>query len=115
IDKGTADEEHWSLGDKVKVQAIGPLRTYTIVGVTKWGNVDNFGTATAAIFSLPEAQAMFNKGSSYNSILVGARSGVSKAELQAILKSRLGSGVTGESARKQDRFTRNGLTSCDKI
>jgi putative ABC transport system permease protein len=115
IDKGTADKEHWNLGDKVRVSAIGPLKTYNIVGITKWGSVDNFGTATAAVFTLPEAQAMFRKGDSYNSILVGARSGVSQAQLQATLKKQLGPGVTVESAKKQDRFTLNGLNSFVKI
>jgi putative ABC transport system permease protein len=115
IDKGTADKEHWKLGDKVRVSAIGPLKTYNIVGITKWGSVDNFGTATAAVFTLPEAQAMFRKGDSYNSILVGARSGVSQAQLQATLKNQLGQGVTVESAKKQDRFTLDGLNSFVKI
>src|SRR3954453_9325732 len=115
IDKGTADKEHWKLGDSVRVSAIGPLRHYKIVGITKWGFVDNFGTATAAVFTLPEAQAMFRKGDAYNSVLVGASDGVSPQKLQATLKNQLGPGVTVESAKKQDRFTLNGLNSFVKI
>src|SRR3954471_2470658 len=41
IDKGTADKEHFKLGDSLKVSAIGPQKTYKIVGITKWGDVDN--------------------------------------------------------------------------
>src|SRR3954468_2683687 len=115
IDKGTADKEHWKVGDSVRVSAIGPLRHYKIVGITKWGSVDNFGTATAAVFTLPEAQAMFRKGDAYNSVLVGASDGVSPQKLQATLKNQLGPGVTVESAKKQDRFTLNGLNSFVKI
>src|SRR4051812_35068889 len=115
IDKGTADKEHWKLGDKVRVSAIGPHKTYNIVGITKWGSVDNFGTATAAVFTLPEAQAMFHKGNAYNSVLVGARDGVSPQQLQASLKTQLGPSVTVQSAKKQDRFTLDGLTSFVKI
>src|SRR5215217_2320258 len=115
VDKGTADKEDYKLGDKIKVSAIGPVKTYTIVGITKWGSVDNFGTATAAIFTLPESQAMFHKGSNYNSILVGARDGVSQAQLQATLKNQLGPEVTVQSAKKQDRFTLDGLTQFVKI
>src|SRR3954447_21193585 len=73
IDKGTADKEHYKVGDKIKVSAVAPAKTYDIVGITKWGSVDNFGTATAAIFTLSEAQTMFHKGGNFNSILVGAR------------------------------------------
>src|SRR3954454_12777927 len=115
IDKGTADKEHYKVGEQIKVSAIGPAKMFKIVGITKWGSVDNFGTATAAIFTLPEAQAMFHKGSSYNSILVGARNGVSPAQLQASLKSQLGPSLTVQSAKQQDRFTLNGLTSFVKI
>ena len=115
IDKGTADKEHYGVGDKIKVAAIGPVKTYTVVGVTKWGSVDNFGTATAAIFTLQEAQKMFRKGDSFNSILVGARDGVSAAQLQATLKTQLGSEATVQSAKKQDRFTLDGLTGFVKI
>jgi putative ABC transport system permease protein len=115
IDKGTADKEHYKVGDSIKVSAIGPVKTYKIVGITKWGNVDNFGTATAAIFTLPEAQAMFHKGNAYNSILVGAADGVSKQQLQTTLKQQLGSDVTVQSASKQDRFTLDGLTQFVKI
>src|SRR5947208_874632 len=98
IDKGTADKEHFKLGDSLKVSAIGPQKTYKVVGITKWGNVDNFGTATAAIFTLPEAQQMFHKGNRFNSVLVGARSGVSQTQLQAQLKNQLGPGVTVQPA-----------------
>lgn len=115
IDKSTADKEHYKVGDRLRVVALGPERAFTIVGIAKWGTVDKFGTATAAIFSLPEAQALFHKGSSFNSILVGARSGVSKTELQSALRSQLGPSVTVESARKQDRFTLDGLTQFVKI
>src|SRR3954465_8007554 len=115
IDKGTADKENYKGGDSIKVSAIGPVKTYTIVGITKWGNVDNFGTATAAIFTIPEAQAMFHKGNAYNSILVGAADGVSKTQLQSALKTQLGPQVTVQSAKKQDRFTLDGLTQFVKI
>lgn len=115
IDKGTADKEHYKVGDSIKVSAIGPVKTYKVVGITKWGNVDNFGTATAAIFTLPETQAMFHKGNAYNSILVGASDGVSQAQLQSALKTQLGTDVTVQSAKKQDRFTLDGLTGFVKI
>src|SRR3954447_21367187 len=115
IDKGTADKDHYKVGQQIKVSAIGPAKNYKIVGITKWGSVDNFGTATAAIFTLPETQAMFHKGNTYNSILVGASSGTSPQQLQAALKTQLGPDVRVQSARAQDRFTLDGLTQFVKI
>lgn len=115
IDKGTADKEHWKIGDRVKAAAIGPVKTYEIVGITKFGSVDQLGTATVALFTMPEAQSMFHKGSDFNSILVGARDGVSSAQLQKSLRAGLGAGVTIQSAKAQDRFTLDGLTQFVKI
>jgi putative ABC transport system permease protein len=115
IDKGTADDQHWKIGDSIKVVAIGPAKTYKVVGITKFGSVDKLGSATVALFTLPEAQAMFRKGNTVNSILVGAKSGVSPDQLRAALRSQLGPGVTVESAKAQDRFTLDGLTQFVKI
>ena len=115
LDKGTAEKQKWGVGDKVKVAAIGPVKEYEIVGVAKFGSVDQLGTATMAAFTIDEAQAMFRKGDRFNSILVGARDGVSSEQLRAALKSELGSGVTVQTAKKHDRFTLDGLTEFVKI
>jgi putative ABC transport system permease protein len=115
IDAATADKEHYKIGDSIKVSAIGPVKSYTVVGIAKFGSVDQLGTATAAIFTLPEAQKMFHKGPNYNSILVGGRMGVSQAQLQDTLRSQLGPDVKVQTAKAQDRFTLDGLTSFVKI
>jgi putative ABC transport system permease protein len=115
IDKGTAEDQGWKIGDRIKISAIGPVKTYEVVGITKFGNVDTLGSATVALFTMPEAQAMFRKGDAVNSILVAAREGVSPDELQRSLRSALGSGTTVQSAKAQDRFTLGGLTEFVKI
>jgi putative ABC transport system permease protein len=115
IDKGTADDQHWKVGDSIKAAAIGPVKTYKVVGITKFGTVDKLGSATVALFTMPEAQAMFRKGPAVNSILVSAKSGVSPDQLRSALRSQLGAGVTVQSAKAQDRFTLDGLTQFVKI
>ena len=40
IDAGTARRQHLDVGDPVGVVASGPLRTFKIVGLVKYGNVD---------------------------------------------------------------------------
>src|SRR3954471_12637921 len=42
IDTGTADKSHFKVRDNIKVVAIGPSKQFKIVGITKWGSVDNF-------------------------------------------------------------------------
>src|SRR4051794_17334924 len=115
IDKGTADDQHWKIGDSIKVAAVGPAKTFKVVGITKFGTVDTLGSATVALFTVPEAQAMFRKGAHVNSILVAAKNGVSPGQLQSKLRSQLGPGVTVESAKAQDRFTLDGLTFFVKL
>src|SRR3954452_25205200 len=115
IDKGTADDQHWKLGDSIKVAAVGPAKTFKVVGITKFGTVDTLGSATVALFTVPEAQAMFRKGAHVNSILVAAKNGVLPGQLHSALRSQLGPGVTVESAKAQDRFTLDGLTFFVKL
>src|SRR3954469_11309363 len=115
IDKGTASDQHWKIGDTIKVAAIGPVKKYKVVGITKFGSVDTLGSATVALFTLPEAQAMFRKGANVNSILVAAKDGVSPDQLRSTLRSQLGSAVSVQSAKAQDRFTLGGLTFFVKL
>jgi putative ABC transport system permease protein len=115
IDQSAAKKEHWQLGDMITVSAIGPAKEYKLVGVVNFGSVESLGTATMAVFTLPEAQKIFRKGDNFNSILVGARDGVSPEQLQASLRDQLGSQVKVQSAKAQDRFTLDGLTQFVKI
>ncbi|MFL5894792.1 MAG: ABC transporter permease [Thermoleophilaceae bacterium] len=115
IDQASAKKQHWQIGDMVKVSAIGPAKSYKVVGVLRFGSVESLGTATMAVFTLPEAQKIFRKGANYNSILVGAREGVSQAKLQSSLRQQLGPQMKVQSAKKQDRFTLDGLTAFVKI
>jgi putative ABC transport system permease protein len=115
IDQATSKDQHWKLGSMVKVSAIGPAKSYKVVGIVKFGSVESLGTATMAIFTLPEAQSIFRKGDNYNSILVGAKEGVAPEKLQASLHEQLGPQVKVQSAKKQDRFTLDGLTQFVKI
>src|SRR5204863_4820996 len=34
VDKGTADKQHFKLGDQINVSAIGPVKSYKVVGIT---------------------------------------------------------------------------------
>ena len=55
-----------------------------MVGIARFGSVKSLGTATAAVFDLRAAQSLFDKGSRYDSILVGRRDGVSGARRTAV-------------------------------
>jgi putative ABC transport system permease protein len=81
IDKGTAEDHGYRVGDKIGVAANGPTRQYTITGLAKYGEVNSIGGATIAVFDVPTAQALLGKRGQYDTIFAAARDGVSNEEL----------------------------------
>jgi putative ABC transport system permease protein len=93
IDEGTAQRQHLAIGDKVQVLLKGPTRTFTIVGVARFGTSNNLLGATLASFALPTAQQIFDKVGQYDAISVLAQPGVSQATLQHRIAAVLPPGV----------------------
>ena len=81
IDKGTANDHGYDIGDKIGVAANGPTRQYTITGLAKYGKENSIGGATIAVFDVPTAQALLGKRGQYDTIFAAARDGVSDKEL----------------------------------
>jgi putative ABC transport system permease protein len=81
IDSGTAGNHHFKLGQTIGVVARGPVQRFRVVGTVKFGGVSSLGGATMAIFTLPEAQALFHKRGLLDQISVAARPGTSPSAL----------------------------------
>ncbi|WP_445147723.1 ABC transporter permease [Baekduia sp. Peel2402] len=107
IDRGLASDQGLHVGSRVRVAADGPVRSYVVSGVARFGTVDSLGMATVVVFDLPVAQKLFGKAGRLDDVLVAAAPGVSGAELRARLARALGpeSGLAVRTARAQDRFT----------
>ena len=75
IDKSTADNKHYAVGDSIGAVARGPVQQYRITGIVKLGNVSSIGGATMAIFDLPTAQKIFGKVGKLDAIDVAAQAG----------------------------------------
>jgi putative ABC transport system permease protein len=103
IDAGTSKRDGYAVGDRIRVQARGPVRTAKITGVATFGEVDSIGTATFALFDLHTAQALFAKQGRYDEILVGGPDSI-RAQLAAALPQ-----YKVQTAAEQDRFTLDGL------
>jgi putative ABC transport system permease protein len=86
IDKGTASDNGYSIGDKIGAAARGPVRQYTITGIAKYGKNNSIGGATFAVFDVPTAQALLGKRGQYDTIFVAAKDGVSSEQLVRDLK-----------------------------
>jgi putative ABC transport system permease protein len=110
IDAGTADREHYAVGDMIPIQARGPERKLRVTGIATFGDVDSIGTATFALFDLHAAQQLFHKPGGYTEILVGGPDSVRKQ-----LSQSLGDSVQVQTAAANDRFTLDGLKTFVKF
>ena len=58
IDAGTAKKNALGVGDRVRIQPRGEVRTFEIRGIATFGDVDSLGTATFAVFDLRAGQEL---------------------------------------------------------
>jgi putative ABC transport system permease protein len=101
IDKATAEKQHFALGETVGAFADGPLRNYRISGIVRFGSVDSIGSSTITVFDLRTAQRLFDKRDRFDLIRVGAKEGVSNAELMRQIRPLLSATTQVKSAAAQ--------------
>jgi putative ABC transport system permease protein len=81
IDDGAAKKFKYGVGDTIGVSATGPVKSYRITGVARYGSVGSIGNSTFAIFDVPTAQDLYDKNGRFDSISVAAGKGVSPEQL----------------------------------
>ncbi len=89
IDKATADDEKFKVGDTVGVTPGGSTRRFRLAAIVKFGSVDSLGGATIAAFDLKTAQELFEKDGQLDTIQVAAKSGISPPQLVERIKPLL--------------------------
>lgn len=82
IDRRTAEDNDFAVGDRIDVLLQDGTRTFELVGIFKFGEADNLAGATLTAFTPPAAQEAFNKVGKWDSIDVVADDGVDEAELR---------------------------------
>ena len=111
IDAGTADKEHYKVGDTIGASGIGPVAKFKISGIVTFGGVESLGGASLAVFSVKGAQQLFNRGDSVDTILVSGKPGTLPTTLRDAIRPVLPPNVVVQSAKSQDRFDLKGLKS----
>jgi putative ABC transport system permease protein len=81
IDVGTADDNHYEVGDSVAVASLKPARQFKLVGVAQYGEVKSIGSATFAVFDVATAQALLDREGEFDAISAAAKDGVSEEQL----------------------------------
>lgn len=113
IDKVTADAQGWTIGDEVKVLAMGQPVNLHLVGIASFGSIGGLPGASLVAVNDEAAQRHFAAPGYYDSIAVRAVEGVEPEELRSGINAALGAGayevVTGEAdtAEKQNKFAEN--------
>jgi len=101
VDTATASKKKLSVGQRIGVQAQGPVEQFRISGLVKFGAVDTIGGATLAGFDLATAQRLFDKVGKLDQIRVAARAGVTPAKLVAEIQPILPPGAQVKSGSTQ--------------
>ena len=89
MDKKTADDEGYEVGDTVEVLTQQEPQEFTISGITRFGSADSPAGATVALFDLPTAQAIIAEPGKFDSISVVAADGVDQEQLAEDLRAAL--------------------------
>ncbi len=105
IDTATADKKNLAIGDRVGVQAEGPVTEMTIAGLVRFGAVSSIGGATLAGFDLPTAQSLFDKEGQLDQIRIAGKEGLTADQVVAAVKRILPAGTqvrTGDAQARED-------------
>ena len=99
IDTGVADDEGFQIGDTVRVASLQPVRPFELVGIAQYGTVSSLGAITFAVFTIPEAQQLFEREGKYDAISAAAKSGITQDELVQSIRPDPAAGRQGAVGR----------------
>jgi putative ABC transport system permease protein len=114
IDETTATRYDFAVGDPIKVAIGGPVRSFTLAGIARYGDVSSIGGATFAIFDVDVAQQFLHKRG-YDAISVAAADGVTKNELVQKLEAVAPSNAQVKTGDQQANEDKKGVSTFIKI
>ena len=81
IDRRTADDQGYGVGDTVRIATLKPVRPFRVSGIAQYGSVSSLGTVTFAVFTIPTAQELLDRKDQFDAISASAKSGVTPQQL----------------------------------
>ena len=103
IDSATADSEGFKVGDMIEVASLGPVQRFRLVGIATYGDQESLGSATFTVFTIPEAQRLFDRENQYDAIWVAAKPGISPETLVEDLNPLLPTNAEALTSKEQTR------------
>jgi len=111
IDAGTAEKEHYAIGDKVVVSTLGDKHTYELTGTASFGSTDSLGFATIAAWDTKTAQQLLHREGRFDTISIAAKEGTSPAELVTAVKPLLSDTLEVQDSAAQSKEDAKDLNS----
>ncbi len=90
IDKASADDGDFSIGDPIQIASTTGAREFTLAGIARFGDADSPGGATFSLFDLATAQEFVGKPGFLDSIQVVGDGSVPDDELAPSIEEALG-------------------------
>ena len=81
IDTETAKKGGYHVGDSINIEVGGPVRSFRLAGIAKFGDVGSLGGATFAVWDVKTAQKLLDKPSGFDAVSIEGAPNVAKAEL----------------------------------
>ena len=103
IDSATADAEGYKVGDTVEIASLGPVQSFRLSGIATYGDQESLGSATFAVFTIPEAQKLFDRENQFDAIWIAAKPGISPESLVDDLNPLLPSNAEALTSKEQTR------------
>ncbi|HEX6311933.1 MAG TPA: FtsX-like permease family protein [Acidimicrobiia bacterium] len=107
MDKKSADDGGFEVGDRVTVLTQNPPREYEVAGIVKFGSADSPAGASVALFETEEAQRITDAVGEFGAISVVGDSGVSEQELVGRIRDVISDPqvevLTGEEITAEDQ------------
>jgi putative ABC transport system permease protein len=109
VDANSAERLGFSVGESIRIAVGGPIRTFELVGIAKYGDVDTIGSATMAIFDVREAQRLLDKRG-FDTVSVAGRDGVAADELTRKILPLLPPSLQVRTADEQAEADKKGVS-----
>jgi putative ABC transport system permease protein len=90
VDAVSADQGELQIGDEIEIILPTGVETFTLVGITGFGDSDNLLGATMAVFDLGTAQALFDKEGRFDEVAVVAAEDVQVTTLRDRVTAAIG-------------------------
>ncbi len=104
LSEKAAQDAGVSVGDEVRIQGVGEIEPYEVVGLATFGGAGSVGGAAFTVLTLPDVQKVTGDAGKLTEIDVQAEPGVSQAELKRRVSAAVGTNVavrTGEEDQAQ--------------